>query len=61
MRPTGARSVPLSVRGHTELPLQTLRARNSSRPGSDKNDGPDFADPRFGLEVYGCYDVTTYW
>ena len=30
-------------------------------PGFDKSDWPDLADPRFGREVYGYYDITTDW
>ena len=41
--------------------LDVSREKLEQAPGFDKNDWPDFADPRFGQEVYGYYDITTYW
>jgi hypothetical protein len=41
--------------------LDVSREKLEQAPGFDKNDWPDFADPRFGQEVYGYYDMTIYW
>jgi len=41
--------------------LDVSREKLEQAPGFDKSDWPDFADPRFGQEVYGYYDITTYW
>jgi sporulation protein YlmC with PRC-barrel domain len=41
--------------------LDVPREKLENAPGFDKNDWPDFADPRFGEDVYGYYGVTTYW
>ena len=41
--------------------LDQPRERLEKAPGFDKSDWPDFADARFGKQVYGYYDITTYW
>lgn len=46
---------------HHRFVLDVSREKLEQAPGFDKNDWPDFADPRFGQEVYGYYDITTYW
>jgi sporulation protein YlmC with PRC-barrel domain len=46
---------------HHRFVLDVPREKLEKAPGFDKNDWPDFADPRFGQEVYGYYDVTAYW
>jgi sporulation protein YlmC with PRC-barrel domain len=41
--------------------LDVPREKLETAPGFDKSHWPDFADPRFGQQVYGYYDVATYW
>ena len=41
--------------------LDVPRDKLERAPGFDKSDWPDFADPRFGRQVYGYYDIATYW
>jgi sporulation protein YlmC with PRC-barrel domain len=41
--------------------LDVAREKLEQAPGFDKSRWPDFADPRFGQQVYGYYDIATYW
>jgi sporulation protein YlmC with PRC-barrel domain len=41
--------------------LDVPREKLEKAPGFDKSQWPDFADPRFGQEVYRYYDISTYW
>jgi sporulation protein YlmC with PRC-barrel domain len=41
--------------------LDVPREKLEQAPGFDKDRWPDFADPRFGQQVYGYYDIATYW
>jgi sporulation protein YlmC with PRC-barrel domain len=41
--------------------LDVPREKLERAPGFDKSRWPDFADPRFGQQVYGYYDIATYW
>ena len=41
--------------------LDVPRDKLEEAPGFDKDDWPDFADPSFGREVYGYYEVDAYW
>ena len=41
--------------------LDIPKAKLERAPGFDKDHWPDFADRGFGREVYGYYDVPTYW
>jgi sporulation protein YlmC with PRC-barrel domain len=41
--------------------LDLPRERLEQAPGFEKGRWPDFADERFGQQVYGYYDVQTYW
>ena len=46
---------------HERFVLDIPREKLEKAPGFDKSAWPDFADPRFGREVYGYYDISTYW
>ena len=41
--------------------LDMPKEKLEQAPGFDKTRWPDFADPRFGQQVYGYYDIATYW
>lgn len=41
--------------------LDVSREKLEQAPGFDKESWPDFADPRFGQQVYAYYDIATYW
>ena len=46
---------------HHRFVLDVPREKLEKAPGFDKSQWPDFADPRFGQEVYRYYDISTYW
>jgi sporulation protein YlmC with PRC-barrel domain len=46
---------------HDRFVLDIPREKLEKAPGFDKSSWPDFADPRFGQQVYGYYDISTYW
>jgi sporulation protein YlmC with PRC-barrel domain len=46
---------------HERFVLDVPREKLEKAPGFDKSSWPDFADPRFGQQVYGYYDITAYW
>ena len=53
-----------AFRRHPEgegLVLDVDRGILDNAPGFDKNDWPEFADPRWAKELHGHYGYTPYW